>query len=125
MQGPPPMTMGSSPERSEAYRGILRKIQHLKNIGIAHFVLDRDAEKVKILYRILGFQGKQRNVLLPHDLVQICPGRIDAFTPDVFSLIKHIVKNLDAEMGHTDLIDIRETHGKADIYLVLYLSSLS
>ena len=73
-----------------------REVQHLKDIGVAHLILDREAEEVELLHGILGFQGKQGNVLLPHDFIQIGPGRIDAFTPDVLPLIEHIVQDLDA-----------------------------
>ena len=47
----------------------LPQIQHLQNIGVAHLVLQRDSQEIKILYGILGLDGKQRDLLFPHDLV--------------------------------------------------------
>ena len=69
----------------------LRQIQDLKNVGIAHLVLDRDAQEIKILHRILGFQGEQRDLPLPHDLVQVCPWGVDALTPDIIPAVEHVV----------------------------------
>ena len=54
-------------------------------------------------------------MLFSHDLVQICPGRIDSLTPYILPFVKHIVENLDTKVGHANLIDIRETHGKTDL----------
>ena len=49
--------------------------------------------------------------------MQIRPGRIYSLTVNIISSVKHFIKDLDAKMRHTDLIDIRETHGKTDIDL--------
>ena len=90
----------------------------MKDVGVGHLVLQRDTQKVKLTNGVLRLQGKERNVLLPHDFVQIGPGRIDAFTPDVLPLIEHIVQDLDAQMGHAYFVDVRKTHGKTNIYLI-------
>ena len=49
------------------------EIQKLKYIGIAHFITQCDPQEVKIFYRILGFQGKKRDLIFPHHLIQIRP----------------------------------------------------
>ena len=36
-------------------KGDLGQIQDLKHIGVAHLILEGNAQKVKILYRLLGF----------------------------------------------------------------------
>ena len=77
-----------------------------------------DPGKIKIPDRLLRFQCKQRNMLLTHDLIQIHPRRIHSLAIYVIPLIEHIVKDLYAKMGHTDLIYIRKAHGKTNRYLV-------
>ena len=54
--------------------------------------------------------------------MQIRPGRIYSLTVNIISSVKHFIKDLDAKMRHTDLIDIRETHRKAyvDVFHVLH-----
>ena len=93
------------------------KIKNLQNIGITHLILQRDPEKIKIPDRLLRFQCKQRNMLLTHDLIQIHPRRIHSLAIYVIPLIEHIVKDLYAKMGHTDLIYIRKTHTETHIHL--------
>ena len=93
----------------------LSQIQKLKHVGIAHFILESDTQKVKVLNGILRLQGKQRDLFFPHNLIQIHPRGVDTLTIDVLSFVKHIVENLDSQMGHTQLVDIRESHGKADL----------
>ena len=99
----------------------MAQFQDLKDVCIAHLKLDRNAEEVEILYRILRLQGKKGDLLLPHHLVQIDPRGINPLTPDVIPAVEHIVQDLDAQVGHADLIYIREAHGKADIHLVFVL----
>ena len=55
-------------------------------------------------------------MLLPHDLIKICPRGVYALTIHVLILIEHIVENLDSQMGHTDVIHVRETHGKPNVH---------
>ena len=97
----------------------MTQIQDLKYICITHFISKSNAKEIKILYRFLRFQGEKRNIFLTHDLIQIHPRRKDTLTPDIFTLVKHVVEDHHAQIGHTDLINIRETHGKADIYVIL------
>ena len=51
-----------------------------------------------------------------HDLIQIDPRRVYSLTPGILPAIEHIVQNLDPQMGHTNLIYLRETHCKADFH---------
>ncbi len=46
----------------QGIQGNLGQVQNLQDIGIAHFILYGYAQKIKILHRILGFQGKEGNV---------------------------------------------------------------
>ena len=53
--------------------------------------------------------------MLTHHLIHVWPGTVYTVTVDIFSAIEHIVEDLDAQMRHTDLVHIRETHAKQDI----------
>ena len=91
----------------------MAQVKYLKHIGIAHLISKGNTKEIKLLYRLLGFQGKERNMFLTHNFIQIHPRRKDTLTPDILTFIEH------AQIGHTDLINIREAHGKADIYVIL------
>ena len=96
----------------------LAQLKDLEDIRITHLILDRNAEKIKLPHRVLGLQGKEGNLVFPHHFVQIRPRRIDPLAPYVLPAVKHIIQDLDTQMGHTNLIYIGKTHGKADIHLV-------
>ena len=95
----------------------MRQIQGLQYVGVAHLILQGDSQEIKILHRILGLQGKQRDFLLPEYGIQIRPWGVHAFTVYVLPLVEHGVQDLDAQMGHADFVHVREAHGKTDIYL--------
>lgn len=65
---------------------------------------------------------QKRNLLFSHHFIQIMPWRVNSLTPHILSAVEHIIKNLNPQMRHTDLIDIRETHRKAhiDVFHVLH-----
>ena len=92
------------------------KIQDLEDICITHFILEGDPQDIKILHRVLGLDGKKRDMLFTHDGVQVGPRRIYPLTVHIRHLIEHIVKDLDPQMGHADIIYVREAHGKPDIH---------
>ena len=97
----------------------MAQVKYLKHIGIAHLISKGNTKEIKLLYRLLGFQGKERNMFLTHNFIQIHPRRKDTLTPDILTFIEHVVEDHHAQIGHTDLINIREAHGKADIYVIL------
>jgi hypothetical protein len=49
--------------------------------------------------------------------MEIRPGRIDPLAVYILPLVKHIVQNLDSQMGHANLIHIGKTDGKAYIHI--------
>ena len=75
-----------------------RKVKDLKNVCVTHLILESDAEEIKVFDRILAFNRKKRDMLLPHDRVKIGPRRIDSLTIRVFTPVKHVVEYHDAEM---------------------------
>ena len=67
-------------------------------------------------YNRAGYIRKQRDMLLPHHLVQVCPRGKQALTPDILPLVKHCVQDLHAQVGHTNFVDVRKAHGKPDVH---------
>ena len=67
------------------------QVKDLQAVGIAHLVLEGNPQEVKISNRILGFQGKKRQIMLSHNSVHVCPGRINPLTVDVRTPVKHFI----------------------------------
>ena len=101
--------------------GYLRQLQDLQDVRVAELILQRDSQDIRRADALLRLQHKERNLLLFHDLCQIRPGRIDPLAPCILSRVQLLVDDLDSQMGHADLIDVRKAHGKADVYFIFVL----
>ena len=91
-----------------------RKVQHVQNIGIAHFVTNGKSDHIKFFYRATAFQCPQGQIILAHSRFHIAPGRKNALTPDTVHLIHYAIEDPHAQIGHTDLIGIREAERNID-----------
>ena len=94
------------------------KVERLQNVCITHLILQGDEQEILVFHRLLGFQAEQRNVLFTHHAVQIRPWGINSLAPHVLAFVEHIVQDLDAKVGHTDLIHIREQECAAQGYFL-------
>ena len=47
-------------------------------------------------------------------MIHVDPGRKYPLAPGVLSAVEKLIQNLDSQMGHTDLIQIRKAHDKPD-----------
>ena len=97
------------------------KLQDLEDVGVAHFILDGDSQEIAFPDRPLGLQREQRDLPLPHDAVQVGPGREHPLAVHVLPPVEHTVQDLHAEMAHADLVHVRKTHGKTDSHAVRVL----
>ena len=86
------------------------ELQHLQDIGIAHLILQCDAEEIAFPHRPLALQRKQRDLLFPHHPVQVGPGREYPLTVHILPAVEHTVEDLQTQVAHADLVHIRKTH---------------
>lgn len=87
------------------------QIEHVEDVGKAHFVLERKADHIEVAYRRLRFQGKERIALAAHDFFHIRPGRVDPFGCHIGPFIEERIEDAQAQMAHGDFVDVRETIG--------------
>ena len=97
------------------------KIQHIQDIGVAHFEGHGEAQHIEVLHRAFGFQGIEGNMFFPHEGFHIHPGRIHPFRQRVISCVQHAVNNFQPQMAHGHFIDIGESQGHFHIYAVMVL----
>ena len=67
-------------------------------------------------YNRAGYIRKQRDMLLPHHLIEVRPRREQTLTPDILPPVKHGIQDLHAKVRHADFVNVRKTHGKADMH---------
>ena len=68
-------------------------------------------------YNRAGYIRKQRDMLLPHHLIEVRPWREQTLTPDILPPIKHGIQDLHAKVGHTDFVYVRKAHGEPNVHL--------
>ena len=92
------------------------QVQDLEDVAVGQLIPQGDAQEIKTLHGILGLQAEEGDFLLLHDLVEVGPRRKNPLTPGVGAAVQLFVYDLDAEIGHADLIDVREADGEADVH---------
>ena len=105
--------------------GDLCQLQHIEDGGVAHLILEGEAQEVEVHDRVAALQTGEGHVLLLHLLLHIHPGGIGALAPDVVVEVEAMVEDADAQVGHTDLVGIGEGEGEPRLDGGLILDDLA
>ena len=104
--------------------GNVGQLQHIEDGGVAHLVLEGEAQEVEIGDGVAALQAGEGDILLTHLLLHIHPGGVGALAPDVVVEVEAMVEDADAQIGHTDLVGIGEGEGEPRLDLGLILDDL-
>ena len=99
--------------------------EHVQNPDKGHFIAHGKTDQIEISQRIAAFQGAERHAGSAHGLRHVPPGFEYPLAPDARHLIQDAIEDSKAQIGHADLISIRETEGKADLRFLLVLQYLA
>ena len=88
------------------------QLQHIQHGGVAHLVLEGEAQEIEVRHGVAALQAGEGDVLLAHLLLHIHPGGIGALAPDIVVEVEAMVEDADAQVGHTDLVGIGEGEGE-------------
>ena len=97
------------------------QVQHVQHVGVGHLIAQGKADEVELCDRVAALQAVEQHSLAAHFLLHIAPGGETALAPQTVHLIHHAVQNPAAQVGHADLVGIRETQGKPGIHLAWLL----
>ena len=100
-------------------QGDARQLQHVQHVGVAQLILKGEPDEVEVCHRVAALQGIEGHPLLPHALLHVHPGGEHPLAPKVRDLVHGPVQDLDAQMGHADLIGVREAEGEPDLHVIL------
>ena len=109
-----------------ALRGMERdmgQVQHIQNGGEGHLVAHGEGHDVKIRDGVAGFQREQGHIRTAQLLLHIAPGGEHALTPHAVHLVHHAVENTHTQVGHTDLVGVREAEGNTGVHRRLILQN--
>ena len=99
------------------------KQQHLHHCGVAQLVLHCERDHIEFTHRIAAFVRKQRYPALLHLRRHIRPRRIHAFTPDLRDFVENAAEDPHTEVGHTDLVYVREAERDTHFHLLWILKN--
>ena len=96
--------------------------EHIQHIGVAKLILERKAYEIKFTERVAAFERVEGETLYAHLPVHIKPGSKHALAPHAVHVVHDAVQDPHAQVGHADLVGVREAEREADIHLgfVLY-----
>ena len=98
-----------------------RQVQHVEDIGVAEFVLEREADGVEALQRRARFQRGQGDAVPAHLPLHVRPGRVAALGGDPRVFVQDRVEDLEAEVRHPHLVAVREGEGEEEVALRVVL----
>ena len=90
------------------------QIENLQDVGVAHLVLERDAQHVEAAHGRPCLDGKERHSLLAHQIRHIHPRHEHALAERIVPFVDDIVQDAGAEVRHAHLIHIRKRKRIAD-----------
>ena len=101
-----------------------RKLKHIEDVRVAHLVAQRERDHVEAAHGVLAFQCVKRDGIFAHRLLHIAPRSEHALTPDARHLVHNAVEDAHSNIGHADLIGIREAERDPDVHVRLFLDDL-
>ena len=100
-------------------RGDAGKVQHVQDIGVAHFKGHGEAQHVKVPDRTFRLQGVKGDMLFPHEGFHIHPGGVYSFRQGVVPCVEHAVNDFQAQVAHGHFIHIGEGQGHFHVHTVM------
>ena len=107
-----------------AVRGVegnVGQVQHIEDGGKGHLVANGEGHNVIVGDGVAGFQGKKGHFRLTQLGLHVAPGSEHALAPDAGDIVHYAVEDTHTQVGHTDLVGIREAEGNAGVYRRLVL----
>ena len=107
-----------------AVRGVegdVGQVQHIEDGGKGHLVANGEGHNVIVGDGVAGFQGKKGHFRLTQLGLHVAPGSEHALAPDAGDIVHYAVEDTHTQVGHTDLVGIREAEGDAGVYRRLVL----
>ena len=72
----------------------------------------------------MAFQRPEWKTMRAHLVLHIAPRRKNALAPDAGHLVHHAIEDPHTDVGHTDLIGVRETERNAHIDVLFVFDDL-
>ena len=104
-----------------AAQGDLRQIQHVEDGGEGHLIAHGKGHDIEIGDGVAGFQREQRDIRMAHLRLHVAPGGKDPLAPHAVHVVHDTVQDPHAQVGHADLVGVREAEGDPGVHRRLVL----
>ena len=91
------------------------EFEHVETGRERHLVLEGEPDEVELCEGRTGLEREQGQAHFAHLFLHVEPGREDPLAVGVLPLVDEVVEDLDAEVGHADLIGVGETEREAQV----------
>ena len=115
--GAPGDDQGGQGRAVGAVNGNVCQVQHIQDGGKGHLIAHGEGHDVKVRDGLAGLQGKQGHPRPAHLLLHVAPGGKHPLAPHALHVVHNAIENAHAQVGHADLIGVREAEGNAGIHL--------
>ncbi len=115
---------GQQPRTVGAAQGDAGHVQHVQHGGVGHLIADGEGQGVELTHRISALQSVEGDAGLFHFLIHVPPGGVDPLAPQEGQAVHGVIQDAHAQVGHADLVGIREAEGQAQLNLLLVLDDL-
>ena len=86
------------------------QVEGVEHVGVAELGGEAQAEHVEVAHRAVGVDGELRDRALvvagAQHLLHVRPDRVGALGEDPVALVEHLVEDLDALVGQSDLVGV-------------------
>ena len=91
------------------------QVESGQQVGVAQLRGEADAEHVEGGDRAVAVHRELGDPVLAHQLFQVRPDAVGALGQHAVRLVQHLVQDLDALVGHADLVGVRVHERPADL----------
>ena len=106
--------MGSWSPRSAASSGMPGEVEQRQHARVAELELQGEPEHVEVADRGARLEREERQAALAQHGLEVGPGQEDPLAGDAGLVVEQVVEEPEPEVGHADLVGVREAEREAD-----------
>ena len=91
------------------------EIEHLQHRRIAQLVLQGEAEQIELPEGRAALQGGEQHTMTTQQIAHVEPRGEDPLGGDPVAFVEDVVQDLEADVAHPQLVDVREAQADAQL----------
>ncbi len=100
------------------------KSRDIERVGIECFVGQGNPDEIEFSQGMLALERVKRDTMQAHGSFHICPGGVGALSQRVGTLIHLVIQDRQPQIGHPQIINIREHQRQMSLHAIPILDNL-